>query len=56
MVQVQSLGTDTRYGLKILHQCANRVETKSEKKSFMKVCIPFISLFEVPRQSVKIKS
>ena len=31
LVQVQQLGTDTRYKLEILHQCGKRVKTKSQK-------------------------
>ena len=31
LVQVQWLGTGTRYKLEILHQCAKRVKTKSQK-------------------------
>ena len=31
LVQVQQLGTITRYGFEILHQCGERVKTKKQK-------------------------
>ena len=31
LVQVQQFWTNTRHGLEILHQCGNRVKTKSQK-------------------------
>ena len=31
LFQVQKFGTDTRFGLAVLHQCGKRVETKSQK-------------------------
>ena len=31
LVQVQEFGTDTRYHLDFLHQCGERVKTKSQK-------------------------
>ena len=31
MVEVQSFGTGTRYGLEILHQCGKRIKTKIQK-------------------------